>query len=59
MFKVTAEVRRVGAIGVFYPRTFEVDACTLEEAKEIWFACFSELWELRRFIEIAIDTSME
>ena len=41
--KVIAKVRKVGAIGRFYPQEFEADS------KDDWFEKYSEKWELHHF----------
>lgn len=48
ILNVTAEVRRVGAIGRFYPVTFRVTADSLdrETVVDAWLAANCETWEL-------------
>lgn len=51
---IRAEVRRRGAIGVFYPVTFLVDAPSMDrdQAREAWVEANGETWELHHIISI-------
>jgi hypothetical protein len=51
-YKIIANVRRVGAIGIFYPMDFVVQAHDDVEAKERYFKTFSSDWEFFNFISI-------
>jgi hypothetical protein len=47
-----ANVRKVGAIGIFYPWWFDVDAKDMATAKSEWFAKYGSEWELHHFVQL-------
>lgn len=60
-YEVVANVRKVGAIGKFYPVIFQVECndeldklyeSTNIDAKDQWFDDYSQRWELYNFISI-------
>jgi len=51
-YRIVANVRTRGAIGIFYPVVFTVAADSAELAKASWFLKFSNAYELQNFISI-------
>jgi len=49
-YTILAEVRKRGAIGVFYIQTFKVT--TAGQPKDAWFSKYGDVWELNHFISI-------
>ena len=60
-YRLTAKVRKVGAIGIFYPVDFIIDLPDAKEEdgvsqtyklKQKWFELYSDDWELYHFVSI-------
>lgn len=54
-YKLTAKVRKVGAIGIFYPVDFIIEMLDISESSKIkqkWFELYGDDWELYHFISI-------
>jgi uncharacterized protein Veg len=49
-YNVKISVRKIGAIGVFYPELFVVEAKTAEEAKALAWEKASEQYEIHHVI---------
>lgn len=59
-WQVQAVVRQHGAIGIFYPQVFIVEAPadqTAQQTKDAWFEQHGSRWELQRFVRIRDEVS--
>lgn len=53
LYSVVANVRKVGAIGVFYEKEFPIAAHNPDVVKGYWFNLYSREWELNNFVRIS------
>jgi len=51
-YTIVARVRSRGAIGIFYPLRFEVDAVDAVDARRAWFELYGSTWELEHFVSV-------
>lgn len=53
-YKITANARKVDAIGIFYPVTLTVQARTEEEARDYFFKIWCSEYEFSGITEIKL-----